>query len=76
MEETTCSVCYETECLTEYISQTKSGKEIKLKFCPKHLKLAGFNLEIVTSEEIGNPGMCCGRPVNTNGHCRVCGDKY
>jgi len=68
-----CSVCYETEGVTSFITRSSRGRKIELKLCPKHLKLAQFNMNVVLKEEIQ---MCCGTPINSNGHCAICGDKY
>ena len=75
VEEQTCTVCDATEGLTHYVAKTIKGEEVNLLLCQKHLKLAGFNVEIHREEDWRN-AKCCGTPINENGHCSVCGDKY
>lgn len=74
-----CSVCHETEELTSFITRSSRGKEVELKLCQKHLKLAKFDTKVVLKEELKQPEqiqMCCATRINSNGHCAICGDKY
>ena len=73
-----CSVCHETEGLTPYVARSLKGKEVNLNLCQKHLKLAGFDVEIEIlpeTKEEWRDTLCCATQINSNGHCSICGDK-
>ena len=64
-----CCCCNETKDLTLIEDPTL---DLRMYLCQKHLaRHLGNKKE--DSKEIQ---YCCGTQINSNGHCRICGDKY
>lgn len=70
-----CCICDTNVDLETVELPSKSGKTIKVKYCQKHLaRLRPCSTPPIVKEE--SVMKCCGTPINSNGRCRVCGDKY
>jgi hypothetical protein len=78
MEE--CCVCHETEELTAVELRCGHAKVITVKFCKSHLTRLKpkqlIPIQKVTEKEDWREVLCCATPINENGHCAICGDKY
>lgn len=70
----TCCCCNETENLKSV--KLPGRGNIVAKYCKKHLSLLTSEKEEtqVRKEEEWRTTKCCATPINSNGHCTVCGD--
>ena len=65
-----CCCCDTTEKLTlvKLSGRTSYGRVSVANYCKKHLAL------LTPKKEKKHVEMCCGTPLNRNGHCAVCSE--
>jgi len=71
-----CRICHESDNLIA-ARAISSGKEEKWYLCLHHFdlsKLDRWEEEIqIKEEEEWRTTKCCATPINSNGHCAICG---